>query len=197
MKYFFFFCLGWLSFARADLTQTVETNLTSIKTMEARFSHVDSGGKSYKGTLYLKKPGKLKLVYDSPSPFLIVSDGSALIYEDHETFEATYLPLEVSPLSFLLDQKTGLKKAFQIERVWEEGDLIFLSCRDKKNYFHLTLSFSKTEKNIVGWKSIDAQGNEIDIHLSDIKKNLDLRDDLFLFQQKPRWKTRTKERKEP
>jgi len=195
MKYFFFFCLGWLSFARADLIQTVETNLTSIKTMEARFSHVDSGGKSYKGTLYLKKPGKLKLAYDSPSPFLIVSDGSALIYEDHETFEATYFPLEDSPLSFLLDQKTGLKKAFQIERVWEKDGLIYSSCRDKKNYFHLTLSFSKTEKNIVGWKSIDAQGNEIDIHLSDIKKNIGIHDDLFLFQQKPRWKKHTKERK--
>jgi outer membrane lipoprotein-sorting protein len=178
-----------------SLIGIVQESLDEISSLQARFSHKDSTGKSYEGTLFLKRPWKMKLEYDAPSPFLIVADGSALIYEDQATHEAIYLPLETSPLSFLLQTKTNFAKVFHIDKVEETEDKIVVTCRDKKNYFSLVLLFSKKEKSIIGWVSKDAQGNEVDISLHHLQRNLILPNNLFKFQQKPRWLTRGKTRK--
>lgn len=175
--------------------ETVEKGLNAIASLEARFIQTDSVGNSYKGTLFLKRPWKMRMEYDAPSPFLIVSDGQSLIYEDHTTFEATYLPLEASPLAFLISDKTNLKDTFQVDHVQEKDDLITIVCHDKKNYFSLTLIFSKKQKSILGWISKDAQGNEIKIQLQSIQCNVPLQEKVFRFQQKPRWLVKSKERK--
>jgi len=186
-----------VSCALADMRiiQTLEHSLNELSSLQARFSHKDSSGKSYQGTFFLKRPWKLRMQYDVPSPFLIVSDGQSLIYEDQTTHEAVYLPLESFPLAFLFDKKTDLEKALEIDTVQENDDTISFLCREKKNYFTLVISFSKNEKSITGWTSKDAQGNEVKIILSSIQKNIPLQDGLFHFQQKPRWKTKPKERK--
>lgn len=193
------FLLIWLTvsvaFADRSLIQTLDCTLNELSSLQARFSHTDSTGKFYKGTLFLKRPWKLRMQYDAPSPFLIVSNGDALIYEDHVTHEATYLPLEASPLSFLLAKKTNLTKVLKIDNMKERDDEISFSCRDKKNYFTLDIVFSKKEKSIIGWISKDAQGNEVKINLHAIQRNVPLTDNLFHFQQKPRWLTKSKERK--
>lgn len=174
--------------------QMLEQTLNQLTSLQAQFSHEDSSGKRYKGTLFLKRPWKMRMQYDDPSPFLIVSDGHSLIYEDHATFEATYLPVESSPLSFLLSEKTKLTDVFQIEDIKEEGDKITLTCKDKKNYFSLTIVFDQKGKSILGWTSKDAQGNEIKINLYNIQRNIFFKETLFSFQQKPRWRVKPKER---
>ena len=103
MARWIFFAVGWITLlAVADnttLLRTVESSVNEISSLQARFSHQDSGGRFYQGTLSLKRPWHLRMQYDTPSPFLIVSDGRSLIYEDHSTQEAIYLPLESSPLT--------------------------------------------------------------------------------------------------
>ena len=60
-------------------------------TLTARFEQMDAVNKSLKGTFYLSRPGRLKFEYDPPAPFLIVANGSSLIYEDATTQQATRL----------------------------------------------------------------------------------------------------------
>ena len=46
--------------------QQVQTYLNSIRTMQSRFEQVaDDGGVAY-GTIYLQRPGKMRIVYDPP-----------------------------------------------------------------------------------------------------------------------------------
>ena len=100
MTYRIFFLVCFIAscvLADAPLTQTLEHSLSELSSLQARFLHKDSSGKSYQGTFFLKRPWKLRMQYDAPSPFLIVSDGQSLIYEDQTTQEATYLPLESFP----------------------------------------------------------------------------------------------------
>lgn len=196
-KWTFFLWLLTTSLAVADdrsLINNIKLSLDEISSLQARFVHKDSTGKSYQGTLSLQRPWKMRMEYDVPSPFLIVADGHALIYEDQVTHEATYLSLETSPLSFLLEEKTNLQKVFHIDKIEEKEDKILVSCRDKKNYFSLLLVFSKKEKSILGWTSKDAQGNEVNITLHSLRRNAVLSDNLFRFQQKPRWLSKTKKR---
>lgn len=191
---FFFICANFFSaMSSPSQVQALEHTLNQLTSLQAQFSHEDSAGKRYRGTLFLKRPWKMRMQYDEPSPFLIVSDGQSLIYEDHSTFEATYLPLESSPLSFLLSEKTRLTDVFEIDDIKEKEGKITLTCRDKKNYFFLTILFDQKGKSILGWVSKDAQGNEIKINLYNIQRNILLKETLFSFQQKPRWRVKPKE----
>lgn len=189
----FIFCS--LATPNTSLLKRIEEELNSVSSLETRFVHEDSTGKHYEGTLYLKRPWKMRMAYDAPSPFLIVSDGQSLIYEDQTTHEAVYLPLETSPLSFILDTRTDFQKVLHIDKLVQNGDEILIYAKDKKNYFSLILQYSLKEKSILGWISKDAQGNEVTIKLQNIQKNIILEDKLFVFQQKPRWLNKARDKK--
>ncbi|MFN7662812.1 MAG: LolA family protein [Alphaproteobacteria bacterium] len=189
----FIFCS--LATLNTPLLKRIEEELNNVSSLETRFVHEDSTGKHYAGTLYLKRSWKMRMAYDTPSPFLIVSDGQSLIYEDQTTHEAVYLPLETSPLSFILDTHTDFQKVLHIDKIVRNGDEILIYAKDKKNYFSLILQYSLKEKSILGWISKDAQGNEVTIKLQNIRKNIVLEDKLFVFQQKPRWLNKARDKK--
>ena len=71
----------------ADLTQDdldniskIENFLNSITTLKSNFLQTASTGERSGGVLFLDRPGKMRVQYDEPSPILLVSDGSYVIY---------------------------------------------------------------------------------------------------------------------
>jgi len=57
----------------------VENYLNGITTLRARFFQVDPDNKEKQGTLYIDRPGRLRLEYDPPVSVLMVSHGSRLV----------------------------------------------------------------------------------------------------------------------
>jgi outer membrane lipoprotein carrier protein len=108
------------AWASADLVSTakaVDEHYNQLRTLQAEFTEIYSGGgieRTESGTLWLKKPGKMRWEYRSPRDKLFLSDGKdAWFYVpgDKQVRKTSVKKLEDlrSPLGLLLG-KTRLEK---------------------------------------------------------------------------------------
>jgi outer membrane lipoprotein carrier protein len=115
-------CAAWqpLAAAASDLKSIaagVDAHYNHLRSLEAEFTEVYRGSgmdRTESGTLWLKKPGKMRWEYRSPKEKLFVSNGKdAWFYvpEDRQARKESAKKLEDirSPLAFLLG-KTKLEK---------------------------------------------------------------------------------------
>jgi outer membrane lipoprotein carrier protein len=102
------------------IASAVDAHYNHLKTLQADFTEVYRGSgmeRTESGTLWLKKPGKMRWEYRSPREKLFVSDGrDAWFYvaDDRQARKESAKKLEDirSPLAFLLG-KTKLEKELQ------------------------------------------------------------------------------------
>ena len=102
------------------LAAAVDAHYNHLRSLEAEFTQMYRGSgmdRTESGTLWLKKPGKMRWEYRSPKEKLFVSDGKdAWFYvpEDRQARKSPAKKLEDlrSPLAFLLG-KTKLEKELQ------------------------------------------------------------------------------------
>ena len=102
------------------IAQAVDNRYNHLQTLQAEFSEIYRGAgveRTESGTLWLKKPGKMRWEYRSPKPKLFLSDGKeAWFYlpEDRQVRRTPVRQLDDlrSPLAFLLG-KARLEKELQ------------------------------------------------------------------------------------
>ena len=102
------------------IAAAVDAHYNHLRSLEAEFSELYRGSgmeRTESGTLWLKKPGKMRWEYRSPKEKLFVSDGKeAWFYvpEDRQARKSAAKKLDDlrSPLAFLLG-KTKLEKELQ------------------------------------------------------------------------------------
>lgn len=114
--------LGATALAQTDvhqLAQSVDHRYNRLQTLETQFTETYRGAgmsRSESGTLWLKRPGKMRWDYREPRPKLFISDGhTAWFYVpgDQQVRKASVKKLDDlrSPLRYLLG-KTKLEKEF-------------------------------------------------------------------------------------
>jgi outer membrane lipoprotein carrier protein len=117
--------LGWAAVARPapsvnSVAQSVDEHYNRLRTLRADFTEIYRGSgieRSESGTLWLKKPGKMRWEYRSPEEKLFVGDGkTAWLYlpAEKQVRKSSVKQLQDlrSPLAFLLG-KTKLEKELQ------------------------------------------------------------------------------------
>ena len=88
----------------SDLAE-IERYLDSIRTMAAKFQQFDQEGRMATGRIFLARPGRMRVEYDPPTPYLLVASSGALVYYDAEIDQVTTLPLSSTPAAFLLKDR--------------------------------------------------------------------------------------------
>jgi len=99
------------------IAAAVDAHYNRMRSLEAEFTQIYRGSgmeRTESGTLWLKKPGKMRWEYRSPRDKLFVSNGKDAwfyVLEDHQARKSAAKKLEDirSPLAFLLG-KTKLEK---------------------------------------------------------------------------------------
>jgi outer membrane lipoprotein carrier protein len=119
------------------VAEAVDAHYNHLRSLQASFTEIYQGAgiaRTESGTLWLKKPGKMRWEYRSPEEKLFVSNGKdAWLYlpEEKQVRKSSLKKLEDlrSPLAFLLG-KSKLEKELQglsfapDVKVWKEGDSI-------------------------------------------------------------------------
>jgi len=99
-----------LNAADQQLVKRVEAYLNAIRTMTARFIQAEPNGWIAEGALYLQRPGKMRIEYDPPHRFLMVTTGRMLIVYNGKTDATMHLPVSTSPVAFLLGERVDLTR---------------------------------------------------------------------------------------
>ena len=171
----------------ADFAQ-VQRHLQAVQSMTANFVQTDGKGRTARGTLQLKRPGRIRFEY-SGGDLLLVANGNRLTFIDYEVGQKNSWALNKTPLGMLLSVNPILKGN---ARVQPSGDprtvIIRAKDRNRPEYGTLILAFLRSPSapgglQLYGWTAIDAQNKLTTVKLSNVRYNVAVADTAFTFAE--------------
>lgn len=168
-----------------ETIQRIEDYLNNIKTMQADFLQTASTGQSANGTLYLSRPGKIRVQYEEPDPAFLMANGTMLVYVDQTLNQESYVPVSATPVAFLLDDTIKLSGDVTVTDMVKENNVIRVNLVQTKerDAGSLSLVFSDVPLELRQWTVTDPQGVQTRITLNNTSYGRQLDPGLFRHQQ--------------
>jgi outer membrane lipoprotein-sorting protein len=169
--------------------------LRAIGTMRADFVQTDRNGQVLRGTLTLKRPGRIRFQYEKSARMLIVGDGKALTMVDYAVRQVQRWPIGNSPLGALLDPHRDVAKYGKLVPTGNPN-VVSVEVRDSGHpeYGVITLIFTRKASAPGGlelsyWVALDSQNQRTTIALSNQRYGIPVSDNDFRWTD-PRPQTR-------
>lgn len=168
------------------IVNQVEKYLNELLTLKSRFLQATSNGDYTEGTLYLSRPGKMRIEYDPPAQLLIVADGTWLIYNDIELDQITHLPLGTTNANILLKEKISfLQGDLTVSKVENAPGVIGITVMTSdEESGQLTLVFSDKPLELKKWIVVDPLGITTSVSLLSTQRDISLDPKLFKVKLK-------------
>jgi outer membrane lipoprotein carrier protein len=174
------------------LLKDVENRYNPTKTLQVSFSEqytpVGRPQRTASGTLYLRKPGRMRCEYSLPKGKLCISDNSFLYLYDPADNRAQKMKLKDSlaedmraPLAFLLG-KLNFDKEFRNLQAKPEGVMIRISGEPKNEIYSSIEFLVGSDKHIQELKIVSVDRSILNFTFSNEKQDPPLSDKLFAFQ---------------
>src|SRR5438445_6227965 len=159
----------------------VERYVNSIRTLQARFVQSNPNGSIIQGTLYVRRPGRMRFEYDAPSKLKIVADGTQVTMWDPATKDFGQWPIGWTAASFLVKEPLSLSGDIRVEKLERVNGLIeaTMSQAKKPQDGKIIVRFAENPLALRGWTIIDGRGQQVSVALSDMQSGLQLADSLF------------------
>jgi outer membrane lipoprotein-sorting protein len=159
----------------------IERYLNSIRSMKARFVQTNPNGSIAQGTLYVRRPGRMRFEYDPPSQLKIVADGYQVTMWDPATKDFGQWPIGWTAASFLAKDPITLSGDLRVEKLERVNGLIEMTMSQarKPQEGKVIVRFSENPMALRGWTIVDNRGNRVSIALADMQTGLQLADSLF------------------
>ena len=173
-----------LSEADQTAIKAADAYLDQIRTLKAHFIQDAPNGSESEGTLYLDRPGKLRLEYDPPSPILMVADGDSLVYYDKKLQEVTYVDLDSTLAGLLVRPHVALDGPdLEVLGITHQPDTLRINVTRRKDpsQGRIALIFTLKPMALRQWQVVDAQGAVTTVTLYNTEIGLPLDKNLFVF----------------
>jgi outer membrane lipoprotein carrier protein len=183
-----------------SIVQTLERHYNRLQTLKANFTQIykqdaTAPARQEWGTLYLKKPGKMRWEYASPEVKLFLSDGKTVYFYVPEDRQVTRVPAKDSadlrtPLRFLLG-RMDLKREFRVEAAHDVApldpgnDLLLLLPKKSGERFRELLIEVDRQERIRRLKITDTDGAITEFRLSGEIGDPPLDSKMFEFKPPP------------
>lgn len=166
----------------------VEQHLASVQSMTANFSQSDAKGRSARGTVQLKRPGKIRFDYNGQN-VLIVGNGRTLNFLDYEVGQKSSWDLNKTPLGILLGARPDIGRIAKVVPT-KDPRVLLVRARDARRpeFGTLILAFVRNGGSpgglmLEGWTAIDAQNKKTTIKLSNQRYNVSVPESAFRFDE--------------
>jgi outer membrane lipoprotein-sorting protein len=162
----------------------IEQYINSIRTFQARFVQNNPNGSIVQGTLYVRRPGRMRFQYDPPSQLKIVADGTQVTLWDPKTRDFGQWPIGWTAASFLVKEPFRLSGDITLQSLQRTADgLLQLTMvqTKKPQEGQIIVRLAENPLALRGWTIIDNRGNRVDVALSNVQTGLQLADSLFKY----------------
>jgi outer membrane lipoprotein-sorting protein len=162
----------------------VESYVNSIRTLQARFVQTNPNGSVVQGTLYIRRPGRMRFQYDAPSQLKIVADGTQVTMWDPTTKDFGQWPLGWTAASFLTKEPFQLSGDITVEAQQRQADGVLaltLVQTKRPQEGKVIVRVSENPMQLRGWTIVDNRGNQVNVTLTDFKAGVQLADSLFKY----------------
>jgi outer membrane lipoprotein-sorting protein len=159
----------------------IEQYFNGIRSLKARFVQSNPNGSVVQGTLYVRRPGRMRFEYDAPSQLKIVADGRQVTMWDNATRDFGQWPIGWTAASFLVKDPLVLSGDLQVEKLERVNGMLeaTMSQARKPQDGKVIVRLGENPLLLRGWTIIDNRGNRVTVSLSDMQTGLQLADSLF------------------
>ena len=174
-KYYLVFFFLFLNIeVNASIKENIINKLRNIENISFNFEQ-NINGKIEIGSCSIKYPKKIFCKYKLKNQKILISNGQSVVIK---TISSYYrYPIERTPLNFILNKEFLIKKINNIqERIIDEK---FINYKFFENENEINIFFDKNNYDLVGWQTIDIYQNLSITFLSSIKKNTNIKKNLF------------------
>ena len=167
----------------------VEAHLAASQSMTANFVQTDSRNRSMRGTLQIKRPGRIRFEYDAGANMLLVGNGKTLTFVDYEVGQKSSWPVAKSPLSVLLASNPDLQRIATVVPT-KDARVLLIRARDARRpeFGTILLGFVRNPAApggllLEGWTAIDAQNKRTTVKLDGQRYNVAVAENAFVFAE--------------
>jgi outer membrane lipoprotein-sorting protein len=166
-----------------EMLTRVEQYLTGIHSISSEFLQTSPSGDITNGKFYLQRPGKLRMEYNPPTPVLMVTSGSDIVYYDKELDQISRISLDSTLVGFLARDDVKFDSSVTITKIENADKAIRISLIQTKKPKDgmLTLEFSDGPLLLRNMNVTDSSGQVTTVSLNNARFNMPLPSDLFVF----------------
>lgn len=164
----------------------ISSYLNSFTTAEAAFTQVNADGTISTGTLYIKRPGRVRFEYDPPENALVMAGGGQVAIFDPRTNQPPeQYPLKRTPLNIILERNVDLARASMVVGHDSDGTTTSVVAQDPEHpeYGNIRLVFSGPPVQLRQWVITDEGGTQTTVILGDLQLGVTLSARLFNIVQ--------------
>jgi outer membrane lipoprotein-sorting protein len=176
----------------ANPLQQVERSLAATQSLTADFVQTDGRNRSIRGTLQLKRPGRVRFDYGAGANMLLVGNGKTLTFIDYDVGQKNSWQIGNSPLSILLSTQPDLGR---IARVIPSKDprVVLIRARDARRpeFGTIVMAFVRSPSApggllLEGWTAFDAQNKRTTVKLDRQRYNVAIPENAFSYEEPKR-----------
>ena len=171
--------------------RAVESHLAQTQSLVSSFTQTDGKGRQLKGTLTLKRPGRIRFEYGRGANMLLVGNGKTLSFIDYDVGQKSSWPVAKSPLAVLLSANPDLGRIARIVPS-KDNRIVVVRARDARRpeFGTLVLAFTRSSGpaglTLEGWTAIDAQNKTTKVRLDGQRYNVPVAESAFTYDEPKR-----------
>ena len=156
--------------------------LNAMKTAKGEFTQINGDGTISTGTIYIKRPGRVRFEYNAPDTGLVIAGSNTVVIYDSKSNQPpeTY-PLARTPLSIILARDVNLGRARMVTGHTYDGTATVVTAQDPDNpqYGNIQMKFTGPQPELRQWVINDGQGGQTTVVLGELEKGGNLPNRLF------------------
>ena len=160
----------------------ISAYLNSLTAVKGAFTQINSDGTISTGTIYIKRPGRVRFEYNPPDEALVMAGGGQVaIFDNKSNQPPEQYPLKRTPLSIILDRNVNLSRANVVVGHEFDGTATSVIAQDPEqpDQGTIRLVFSGPPVELRQWVITGSDGSETTVVLGDMDKNASLAASLF------------------
>ena len=184
---FIYFFSGNVASKENDIVKAIEKNWNETKTLSGQFNQTIDSENTISGEFFIEKPFKSSFTYHDQRENIITSKYFINVVDKQGILLNRY-PIINQPIYQIFSDKINLENIFKVELVNEIASEITIELTTKdnkhKNGTKIIITFNSNDYLLKNWEIIDVLGQSTYLEFTNIRKNISIDQNLFIFKEK-------------
>lgn len=165
---------------------TISNYINGLKTVESPFTQINDDGTISTGTVFIRRPGRMRFEYNPPDDLLVLASGGQVAIFDGKSNAGTpeQYPLARTPLNLILQANVDLARTGMVIGHRQDGAKTLVVAQDPAHpeLGHIELVFTSGPTELRQWIVSDDTGSRTTVILGALTKGQSYPPSTFAIQ---------------
>jgi len=173
------FCIAAAPAAMAQQLSLSEVSsyLNGLQTATGGFTQINGDGTISTGTIFIKRPGRVRFEYNPPDESLFVAGGGQVaVFDPRATPGVERFPLNQTPLSIILERNVDLTRTNMVTGHTSDGTTTTVTAQDpeRPQIGTIQMVFTSQPTELRQWIVTDETGQQTTTILNDLATGMSI-----------------------